>query len=184
MGKTRKIQNSLLDDERMLFAASMHWAIFLFPMILVVVAGLVWHFFHPLVGGTILFFAIFPIVNAAILYSTTEYGVTNKRVVAYYGLFTTDLMQIGHDRLESAHVEQSFIGQILGYYTVSTRGTGTGSIPIPFLDDGDKLKRILDEILYADTREGGVQKIEQKFGIDTKKASKQASKKGKKKKAK
>ena len=180
MGKTRKIQSSLLDDERILFAASMHWGIFLFPIIFVIVGGGVWHFFHPLVGGVILFMSIFPIINAAILYSTTEYGVTNKRVVAYYGLFTTDLMQIGHERLESAHVEQSFIGQILGYYTVSTQGTGAGSIPIPFLDDGDKLKRILDEILYADTREEGVQKIEQKFGIDTE----QASKKGKKKKAK
>ena len=167
MGKTRRIEKDLLSDERILYAASMHWAIFLFPVLVLIVGALAWVYFHPLVGGAIMAIALFPIINSAILYSTTEYGVTNKRTLAFYGLFTTDLMQIGHERLESAMIEQSFIGQILGYYTVSARGTGQGSITVPFLTDGNRLKRILDEIVYSDSREEAMKKVEKLTGKST-----------------
>ena len=163
MAKIRKIKSNLLDDEKILYAASMHWGIFIAPGILTIIGSLLWVFFHPIVGGALLLITLVPIINSAILYATTEYGVTTKRTLAFYGLFTTDLMQIGHDKLESAHVEQTFIGQILGYYTVIARGTGQGSIAVPFLTDGDKLKKVLDEIIYADDREEVFKKIQKKI---------------------
>lgn len=152
MGKIKQVKRNLLDDEAIIYACQMHWAIFIYPVILVIIASLLWIYFSPIVGGAMFLISIYPVVNAAILYATTEYAVTNKRVVAYYGLFTTDLMQIGHQRMESAHVEQSFLGQILGYYTVTVSGTGAGDISIPFLDDGNVFKRMLDKILYAENR--------------------------------
>ena len=159
MGKIRKIKKNLLSDEQILYSCSMHWGIFIFPVILIVIAALVWVFFHPFVGGTILFISIFPTINSAILYGTTEMAVTTKRVMAFYGLFTTDLTQIGLNRMESALVEQTFLGQILDYYTVTVRGTGTGDIVIPFLTDGNKFKAVLDEILYADDKNQAIEKI-------------------------
>ena len=160
MGKTKKIQTNLLGGEKILYAASMHWGIFITPMIVGIIGALVFIYFHPIVGGAILLVDILPLINATILYSTTEYGVTNKRILAFYGLFTTDLMQIGHDKLESTMVEQSLLGQIFGYYTVRASGTGAGTIPIPFLSDGQKLKKVMDEILYGDDRAATVQKLE------------------------
>lgn len=174
MGKIKQVKRNLLDDESILYACRMHWAIFIYPVLLFIIACMLWVFFSPIVGGAMFLISIYPIANAAILYATTEYALTNKRVVAFYGLFTTDLMQIGHQRMESAHVEQSFLGQILGYYTVSVRGTGTGDMAIPFLDDGNVFKKMLDKILYADDRKHAVHELQEKLKSGHKERNKRA----------
>lgn len=178
MGKIKRIKKNLLSDEHILYSCSMHWGIFISPFIFVLIGALVWHLFHPVVGGAILFVSTFPVFNAAILYGTTELAVTTKRVVAFYGLFTTDLTQIGLNRMESALVEQTFLGQILDYYTVTVRGTGTGDIVIPFLTDGDHFKTVLDEILYAESKDKAIEKI-RKANIAEKSNKKSGSKKSK-----
>lgn len=152
--KTRNSKNPesdmLVKGEDVIHAGRVHWGIFVVPGIYVVAGLLVGAFFHWLIGGIILFMSIYPVANTVILYITTRLVLTNKRVYARYGFFEKDHMQIRIERIESAHLEQPLLGQILGYSTVVVRGTGTGSIPVPYIANGKRFVRKLEEFTLGD----------------------------------
>ncbi len=146
----KRSQQALIEGEKIIHACTIHAGIFAASIGLYVIAILAGFFFHPFMGALIFFINTFYFANAYILYISTELTVTNKRVLAYYGVFVTDLMQIGHNKLESAHIEQTLLGGMLGFKTVSVQGTGQGAIPVPFIADAEIFKRHLDEILFND----------------------------------
>lgn len=147
---SRKAESALIKNEKILHSCEIHGGIFFFSFLIGVAAVLAGAFFHMFLGALILFLGFFYFANALILYMTTELVLTNKRVLAYYGVFVTDLMQIGHEKLESAHIEQNLLGSLLGFKTITVKGTGQGSIPIPYIADAEIFKRHLDEILFGD----------------------------------
>lgn len=144
----------LVKGEELIHSCRVHWGIFVVPGIYVTFGILAGVFFHWLIGGIILFMSIYPVVNAVILYITTRLVLTNKRVYARYGFFEKDHMQIRIERIESSHLEQPLLGQILGYSTVVVRGTGTGSIPIPYIANGKRFVRKLEEFTLGDKETG------------------------------
>lgn len=146
----RSVQQALVEGEHILFQGVMHYAIFLFPAIYLFAGLLVFVFFHWIVGTFIWVLAAYPVLNAYILYKTAKLILTDKRIFARYGFFERDLMQFRHDRIESIHLERPFIGQLLGYATVVIRGTGSGVIPIPFIQNGSSFVRQYEEYTLAD----------------------------------
>jgi len=145
----RKLEEQLVEGEEILHVAYLHLAIFLYPGVLVTIAVLVGVFFHWLVGGMIMLLSLYPLIDALIRFKTTKLVLTNKRVLARYGFFSKDNIQIKLSRVESAHVEEPLLGQILGYATVMIKGIGAGSIPITFIAKaGDYIKK-LEEVTLS-----------------------------------
>jgi uncharacterized membrane protein YdbT with pleckstrin-like domain len=54
----------------------------------------------------------------------TEVGVSNMRVLIKTGLFSRRSIEVLLPKVESIGVDESLLGQILGYGTVVVRGTG------------------------------------------------------------
>jgi uncharacterized membrane protein YdbT with pleckstrin-like domain len=61
---------------------------------------------------------------------TTELAVTNRRIVFKSGLFRRHTMEMNMSKVESVDVDQSVMGRILDYGTVTIRGTGGGIEPM------------------------------------------------------
>ncbi len=61
---------------------------------------------------------------------TTELAVTDRRVVAKTGLIARDTNEINLAKVEGVDVRQSMLGRLLGYGTISVRGTGGATAPI------------------------------------------------------
>jgi len=55
---------------------------------------------------------------------TSEFAITNQRVIIKTGLFARYTMEMNLNRIESTHVEQGIIGRIFGYGTIQLIGTG------------------------------------------------------------
>jgi uncharacterized membrane protein YdbT with pleckstrin-like domain len=89
---------------------------------LLIVVGIV---LIPAVGIGLIFLAW-----AWVSYRTTEFAVTDKRIVAKTGLISRNTVEMFLDKVESLNVEQSITGRILDYGTVTIRGTGATSEPI------------------------------------------------------
>lgn len=70
------------------------------------------------------------LIWALIRYKTTEFAVTDKRVIGKTGLISRNTVELFLDKVESLHVEQSVPGRILDYGTITIRGTGTTEEPI------------------------------------------------------
>lgn len=79
----------------------------------------------PVVGLGLIF-----LVWAYISYKTTEFAVTDKRLIAKTGLISRNTVEMFLDKVESLNVTQTVLGRILDYGTVTIRGTGATSEPI------------------------------------------------------
>jgi uncharacterized membrane protein YdbT with pleckstrin-like domain len=105
------VDNNLLAGEKVVYRAhislwSLALLIFLGLLLLVVVVGLV-------------FLAI-----AWIRYRTTEFAVTDRRIIAKSGLISRRTAEMFLDKVESLNVDQTVVGRLFDYGTVTVRGTG------------------------------------------------------------
>lgn len=66
---------------------------------------------------------------------TTELAVTNRRIIFKSGLFRRHTMEMNMSKVESVDVDQSVVGRILGFGTVTIRGTGGGIEPMRNIAD-------------------------------------------------
>ena len=110
------VDSNLLAQEKVLYRAHPSlWS--LAPMILLGILLLV------LVVG------LFVLIAAWIKYRTTEFAVTDRRVIAKSGLVSRRTVEMFLDKVESLNVEQSVAGRVFDYGTVTIRGTGATSEP-------------------------------------------------------
>lgn len=65
-----------------------------------------------------------------IIYKTTEIAITNKRIIAKFGLISRSTIEINLPKVESVQVDQSVMGRILDYGTIIVAGAGTPSLSI------------------------------------------------------
>jgi uncharacterized membrane protein YdbT with pleckstrin-like domain len=66
--------------------------------------------------------------------ATTEIAVTNRRIIYKTGLIRRNTIEMNMDKVETVDVEQSVLGRILGYGTVTIKGTGAGIEPLRKID--------------------------------------------------
>lgn len=65
---------------------------------------------------------------------TTEIAVTDRRVIYKRGFIRRHTIEMNMDKIESVDVDQSALGRILDYGTITIRGTGTGIEPLDRID--------------------------------------------------
>ncbi len=137
-GTMKYIEKVLLPDEEIRYTAKIHWIVYLTPVIVFALAIYClssgeegWVIF-----GFILFIiGIFYLVGAFIQRWTTELVVTSQRVLAKVGFIKRKTWEINSPKVEGVQVDQSVLGRILGYGTLTVKGTGSGIAPIKNVDD-------------------------------------------------
>jgi uncharacterized membrane protein YdbT with pleckstrin-like domain len=113
------VESNLINGEEIKYLAKVSkWS--LLPKILLGIVLL------PFWGVGLIFLA-----SAAITYYTTELAITNKRVIAKFGLIRRDTIEINLPKIESIRVEQGFLGRIFGFGSVLVAGGGNPQAPIP-----------------------------------------------------
>ena len=113
------VESNLINGEEIKYLAKVSkWS--LLPKILLGIVLL------PFWGIGLIFLA-----SAAITYYTTELAITNKRVIAKFGLIRRDTIEINLPKIESIRVEQGFLGRIFGFGSVLVAGGGNPQAPIP-----------------------------------------------------
>ena len=109
-----------------------------------------WSLFPKLFFGVILLPAcgvgLIFIVSAAITYYSTELAITNKRVIAKFGLIRRDTIEINIPKIESIRVKQGFWGRIFGFGSVLVAGSGNPQAPIPGISAPIKFRNRFFEI--------------------------------------
>lgn len=63
-------------------------------------------------------------LGSLVNYSASEFGVTNKRILAKVGWAKRRSLDMLLTKVEGIYVEQGILGKILGYGTVVVTGTG------------------------------------------------------------
>ena len=165
------IENNLLPNEKVLLKANIHSAIFLSAVVELFVAtiffvvavnsnpvddfGWVWWLFalvslvHAVVLG----------IKALIVVMTTEFGVTNRRIIAKKGFIRRHTLEMLLLQVESVSVEQSLIGRLMNFGIVRVIGTGGTKESFRAIVDPLKVRRVIHRMIEAQLAERSVLKI-------------------------
>ncbi len=120
------IEKNLMSNERLMYQAKLHWVVFLWPVTWLVIAIILFAAGGgaAAVGGLLLLIAIVSGIVAFINVSTSEFGVTNKRVMVKVGWIRRNSLEVLLSKVEGIQVSQGILGRILGYGSVTVSGTG------------------------------------------------------------
>ena len=133
------VQNDLNPGERIVYEASLHWMIYLGPVLLLGV-GIVMSVpglgFGAMSGGlAMLGVALLWMLISYIRQRTSEFAVTDKRVIIKLGWLSRRTIEINMSRVESVQVDQDILGRFLNYGTITVIGTGGTKEPFTLIDD-------------------------------------------------
>jgi uncharacterized membrane protein YdbT with pleckstrin-like domain len=141
------IKSLLSEGEEKLIDAKVHYFVFFSPIFYGLVALILGIFFHPLIGGIIMFMNLYPIYMSTVYFITTHLILTNKKVMGRTGYLTRDWTQLNLNKVETAKLEEPIIGRIVGFSTVIVRGTGSGNITFPYIQNGEIFINKLETML-------------------------------------
>ena len=117
------IEANLLPGETVVQRARLHWIVFL-KAIAVAVVGLAVLVIQPLVGGIIVGIGLLMALPPWLERTTSEFGVTSKRVIIKVGLVQRRTLELLIRQVEAISVDQSLAGRIFNFGTITLTGTG------------------------------------------------------------
>jgi uncharacterized membrane protein YdbT with pleckstrin-like domain len=117
------IDANLLPDETVVHRTKLHWLIF-GKATLVVILGLGLLAVEPTVGTVVAVVGLAMSVPPLIEFTTSEFGVTSKRVIVKVGLIQRQTLELLLRQVEAISVDQSIMGRMFNYGSITLSGTG------------------------------------------------------------
>jgi len=155
------IDNHLMPGEKVLFRCRPHWIIFSTAALWFVVAILLFTIGPQHSIGQMRLFSDTPLFRLAgnlvsllalllgfmtyITYISSEFGITNKRVLIKTGFISRNSLEILLNKIESIKVNQSIPGRVLGYGSLIISGTGGSKDPFFNIPKPLNFRRIVQE---------------------------------------
>lgn len=135
------VQDNLMPNEEVLFTARIHPAIFLPSLVTFLITLIIFilglsgvapeasDVSGPVtilvcVSGPLLFYSILLGLQALTVIFTTEFAITNRRVIAKSGFIRRHTLEMLLAKIESVSVNQTILGRLLNFGTVTVTGTG------------------------------------------------------------
>ena len=152
------VEKHLLPAETVVHRAALHWTVLIGPLLaaLVLVALAVVAFLTGLavVGAVLAPLALVPLLVTWITYRSSEFAVTDKRVVIKVGWIQRTTLELLLAKVEAIGVDQGFLGRLLNFGTITV--TGTGGTDERFARIGDPLEFRRQVHAQVTSRERGV----------------------------
>ena len=134
------IDRNLLISERVVYRTRLHWVEYVVKMFWFSLAGIIASAVliivyynklgpHTVFALPIVLFTLAGFIVARIKVVTSEFAVTNNRVLVKVGFIRRHSIEIVLPQVEGIGVDQGIIGRILGFGTIVVSGTGTTREP-------------------------------------------------------
>jgi uncharacterized membrane protein YdbT with pleckstrin-like domain len=119
------VERNLLPNEEITYRARLHRIVYFLPDCVFLVAVLV-----GLAGGAWIAAAVIAAIGVVLFIppwirsASSEFAITNKRVLIKVGLVRRHSLELLLQKVEGIGVDQSVLGRILGYGTITVSGVG------------------------------------------------------------
>jgi small-conductance mechanosensitive channel len=128
------VQRVLQPGEQVRHISSIHWIVYWLGVAVALLAVVAyWLSITRALTGlwrytayALAFIAVVLLIQQWFGWWVTEIAVTNRRVIYKKGLIRRQTNEMNMDKVESVQVEQSILGRMLDYGTVTILGTGEG----------------------------------------------------------
>jgi uncharacterized membrane protein YdbT with pleckstrin-like domain len=139
------IEKNLMNGESLLYRSKLHWVVFLWPAIWFVAALIFFGSAIPAAGQLIILVAIVTGIASFINYTTSEFGITNKRIIVKIGFIRRTSLEVLLTKVEGIQVDQGILGRILGFGSITVSGTGGTKDPLHKIDAPLEFRRKAQE---------------------------------------
>ena len=138
------VERVLQEGETIRYTSYIHWIVFL-PGVLMILIGIAASLalagWNPMpqdasglpslvvlaIGGV---FGIISLLGAWFRRITVEVAVTDRRIIFKHGFIRRHTIEMNMNKVESVDVDQSVIGRIFDYGTITVKGTGSTLEPL------------------------------------------------------
>lgn len=146
------IEQSLADNEQLVYRAHFHWLYRLAAWGLLV-ASLVGAFITasrdaPMwVQAALVVFGVLVFLSIMVPIWAQKIAVTNQRLIHRHGLVSRSTEEMQLSAVEEVRLEQGILGRLLGFGRVIVSGTGIEDVRLPALAEPVRLRRKLQEAI-------------------------------------
>jgi uncharacterized membrane protein YdbT with pleckstrin-like domain len=123
------IEQNLVAGETVAYRTRLHWIMFLWPAVFLILA-IIGFVGRQSYSALALLIGLIWGLNSYINFTSSEFGVTNRRVLIKVGFIRRHSLELLLPKVEGIAVDQGILGRILGYGTIIV--TGTGGTKEPF----------------------------------------------------
>jgi uncharacterized membrane protein YdbT with pleckstrin-like domain len=160
------VNSTLMKNETVLYQTKPHWIVFGWPLTWLLITVLLFIFgpsiptmnyvvlqqypafpIYAIVAYVTLFLAVITAISSFIIYQTSEYAITNKRVLMKLGFIRRTVLEIFVQKIESVKVSQPVVGRLFGYGSIIISGVGGSKDPFRNIPDPLEFRRrVQDQI--------------------------------------
>ncbi len=144
------VEKNLTKDEKVIQKAKLHWFIYVRALVIFLFSFLFLN--DPDTHGIGIFFitlSLALLLSAWIQTKTTELAVTNKRVIAKYGLISRQTIELNLNKIEGLNVNQGVTGRIFNFGDVIINGTGGKQSPIKYIARPLTFRKTVNEAIES-----------------------------------
>lgn len=140
-----------MPQEAVVYRTKLHWIIYLSSFVFFGIALLIFIFAQGHGGrdAALIFLAIGVVLFLIrkVKSNSSEFAVTNKRVMIKAGVFQRHSVEVLLSKVESIGVDQGILGKMLGYGTIIVAGTGGTKEPFVQVENPLEFRR---QVLIAE----------------------------------
>ncbi len=141
------LRKHLMPNEKIIAESQLHWIIFFMPVfysILLIIYTIYRPLQFPLIIDQVgMAFVAIAWFLAVLRYLTTEFAVSKTRILMKYGFIQIRASDMLTSRIESVQLQQSMLGNILGYGAVIVSGTGGDKMLFSQLTDPNNFRQAI-----------------------------------------
>lgn len=134
------IDKNLMPNEIVVYRTQLNWIIFA-PSVALLLLGIL-HTIFAAIG-------LVTAISALISYISSEFGITNKRLIVKVGFIQRRSFEVLLTKVEGIAVDQSIPGRIFDYGTITITGTGGSKEPFRTIDSPLEFRRKAQEQIMA-----------------------------------
>lgn len=152
------VDKSLIMNESVVFRTRLHWIIFVWPVLFLIVTCVLFYFgffsTHSgfvYAGEVLLVITVILFLGKYIVYRSSEFAVTNKRVIIKLGVMQQRTLELLLTKVEAISVTQSLWGQMFGCGSIMVTGTGGTREPFDNISSPLQFRRAVQAASSGET---------------------------------
>ncbi|HTZ54853.1 MAG TPA: PH domain-containing protein [Candidatus Acidoferrum sp.] len=141
------IDTNLLAGEQVVYRARLHPIIFAPGTVVVLLGILIALAYAQSIGLVVGVIGVVMGAIALVRYNTSEFAVTNRRVIIKVGALGRRSLELELNRVEGIDVDQSAFGRLFDYGTIGVRGIGGTEESFPAIAAPLEFRKYVQEML-------------------------------------
>ena len=151
------VTENLLQGEIIAFTTKLHWKLFIVPVMIAcfVLAPLAYLALRSDTKSLVMLPLMLVVVALSPAYLqrlSSEFAVTNKRVIMKVGVLTTRSYELLLSKVEGIAVNQPLLGKLLGYGSIVVTGSGGTQEPFANIQGPLEFRRAVQSVTDLQTR--------------------------------